>query len=68
MADLGNPALVSQIDEEFAQRAMDAIRTLCEDSIDAMKVSADDVDVILVGGGSIVLPSDPCWRKERDTA
>ena len=54
MADLGNPALVSQIDEEFAQKAMDAIRTLCEDSIDAMKVSADDVDVILVGGGSIV--------------
>ena len=55
MADLGNPALVSQIDEEFAQRAMDAIRTLCEDSIDAMKVSADDVDVILVGGGSIAV-------------
>lgn len=63
MADLGNPALVSQIDEEFAQKAMDAIRTLCEDSIDAMKVSADDVDVILVGGGSIVLPSDLAGAK-----
>lgn len=47
---------------------MDAIRTLCEDSIDAMKVSADDVDVILVGGGSIVLPSDLAGAKRRDTA
>ena len=35
---------------------MAAIRALCEDSIDAMKVSSEDVDVILVGGGSIVLP------------
>lgn len=28
----------------------------CEDSLDAMKVSSEDVDVILVGGGAIVLP------------
>lgn len=35
---------------------MDAIRTLVEDAIDAMKVSSADSDVILVGGGSIILP------------
>ena len=35
---------------------MTAIRDLIEDSIDAMKVSNDDIDVILVGGGSIILP------------
>lgn len=58
MTDLGDKALVADLDEEFAKKAMEAIRTLCEDSIDAMKVSADDVDVILVGGGSIVLPGD----------
>ena len=58
MTDLGDKALVAGIDEEFAKKAMDAIRALCEDSIDAMKVSSDDVDVILVGGGSIVLPEN----------
>lgn len=58
MADLGDKSLVAHLDEEFAQNALAAIRTLCEDSIDAMKVSSDDVDVILVGGGAIILPED----------
>lgn len=58
MADLGDKNLVAHIDEEFARKALAAIRTLCEDAIDAMKVSSDDVDVILVGGGSIILPPD----------
>ena len=35
---------------------MDAIRELVENGIDSMKVSNADVDVILVGGGSIILP------------
>lgn len=33
------------------------ITELVEDSVDAMKVSSGDVDIILVGGGSIVLPA-----------
>ena len=37
---------------------MSAIRTLVEDAIDSMKISSADSDVILVGGGSIVLPED----------
>ena len=63
MTDLGDKALVADIDEEFAKKAMDAIRALCEDSIDAMKVSSDNVDVILVGGGSIVMPEDLAGAK-----
>lgn len=63
MTELGDKSLVAGIDEEFAKKAMDAIRALCEDSIDAMKVSSDDVDVILVGGGSIVLPEDLAGAK-----
>ena len=63
MADLGDKTLVAGIDEEFAKKAMAAIRALCEDSIDAMKVSSDNVDVILVGGGSIVLPEDLAGAK-----
>lgn len=63
MTELGDKSLVAGIDEAFAKKAMDAIRALCEDSIDAMKVSSDDVDVILVGGGSIVLPEDLAGAK-----
>ena len=58
MADLGDASLVRHLDGDFACKALQAIQSLCEDSIDAMKVSSDDVDVILVGGGSIVLPED----------
>ena len=63
MADLGDRALVAHLDEAFAKKALGAIRALCEDSIDAMKVSSEDVDVILVGGGSIVLPPDLAGAK-----
>ncbi|MBQ1302982.1 MAG: hydantoinase/oxoprolinase family protein [Firmicutes bacterium] len=55
---LGDPKKVEHLDEAFAVKAMDSIRALTEDAIDAMKVSSSDVDVILVGGGSIILPED----------
>ena len=56
MVALGDASRVQDISQDLAEKAMDAIRTLVEDAIDAMKVSSDDVDVILVGGGSIILP------------
>jgi N-methylhydantoinase A/oxoprolinase/acetone carboxylase beta subunit len=56
MADIGNRELVSGIDEKFAREAMQVIKTMAEESIDSMKISNEDVDVVLVGGGSIVLP------------
>ena len=56
MADIGDPAKVAHISESLAQKAMAAIRELVEESIDVMKVSSEDVDIILVGGGSILLP------------
>ena len=58
MVELGNPSLVSDMSLELANKAMATIRELVEDSIDAMKVSNDDMDVILVGGGSIILPDN----------
>lgn len=58
MADIGDKSKADSIPLPFAEKAMAAIRTLIEDSIDAMKVSSADSDVILVGGGSIVLPEN----------
>ena len=31
------------------------------DVIDLMKTSSDEVDVILVGGGSVLIPEDTKW-------
>lgn len=56
MVDIGDKKLVESIDPVFAGKAMDVICALVEDSIDSMKVSNQDIDVILVGGGSIILP------------
>ena len=58
MVSLGDPARVAHLDEDLARKAMAAIRALIEDSLDAMKLSSEPVDVILVGGGSIVVPGD----------
>ena len=56
MANIGDAGKVAHISEELARKALDAIRELVEESIDVMKVSSEDIDVILVGGGSILLP------------
>lgn len=56
MAEIGDPALVAGIDRGLAEAAMCAIREMVEDCVDALKLSQDPVDVVLVGGGSIVLP------------
>ena len=56
MFDLGDKEKVSQLGTEFAEKAMAKIKSMAEDAIDAMKVSNADVDVILVGGGSVILP------------
>ena len=56
LTDLGDKTKVAHLSEEFSRKAMEAIAELVEDSLDAMKVSSEDVDLILVGGGSIILP------------
>lgn len=58
MAEVGDASKVAHIDEAFANKALDVMRELVEEGIDMMKVSNDDIDAILVGGGSIILPTD----------
>ena len=57
-ADIGDASLVRNVPYELAEKAMDVIRVLAEDSIDAMKLSSDDSEVVLVGGGSVILPDE----------
>ncbi|MDR1135677.1 MAG: hydantoinase/oxoprolinase family protein [Clostridiales Family XIII bacterium] len=56
MADVGDKSKVAFIDQELAEKALARIVEMVEDNIDAMKISNGDVDVVLVGGGSILLP------------
>ena len=63
MADVGDASKVAHIDKDLALKAMAVIRELVEDSIDVMKVSSDDLDVIMVGGGSIILPENLAGAK-----
>lgn len=58
MAKVGNAELTKEIPLELAKKAMEVMKAMAEDGIDMMKVSSADSDVILVGGGSIVLPEE----------
>ena len=58
MAQVGDPALAAGIPQEVAERALAVMRELVEEAVDVMKVSSEPIDVVLVGGGAIVLPTD----------
>ncbi|MFJ7724771.1 ROK family protein [Neobacillus sp. NPDC097160] len=54
--DLGDAEKVTHLDKELLGRIYAKIVELVEDAIDKMKTSAGPVPVILVGGGSVLLP------------
>ena len=56
MVSIGDAAKAERIPKETAEKAMREIRRMAEDALDAIKVSSEDCDVILVGGGSVILP------------
>lgn len=55
-ADVGDKSLVAHIDEKFAKDVLFEISSLIEQAIDKMKTSSEDVQLVLVGGGSIIIP------------
>ena len=66
MASVGDPSIVADISQDVAERAMAVMRAMVEDAIDVMKVSSDPIDVVLVGGGAIVLPHELAGTAEVD--
>ena len=55
---VGDPALVAGLDPELVDAACAVMTRMVEECIDRMKTSAGDIDVILVGGGSILVPDE----------
>jgi N-methylhydantoinase A/oxoprolinase/acetone carboxylase beta subunit len=56
MADLGDRSAVSGVDNETARLAVQRMKAMAEEVIDKMKTTAANMPVVLVGGGSILLP------------
>ena len=52
---VGDPAKVAHLSRELLDKAYAQIKESVEEAVDRMKTSAGDVDVILVGGGSILV-------------
>ena len=47
---------MSHIEEAFAKAVQAEISAIVEQAIDKMKTSSEDVQLVLVGGGSIIIP------------
>ena len=58
LARLGEPSRVAHLDTELVAYAIDQVRTRCDAAIDRVKTSAEPLPVVLVGGGSIIIPDD----------
>ncbi|AGK62012.1 N-methylhydantoinase A/acetone carboxylase, beta subunit [Archaeoglobus sulfaticallidus PM70-1] len=55
---LGDPSKVENLDKTLVEKAAGKIKTMVEEAIDRMKTSPEPVPVILVGGGSIIIPDE----------
>jgi N-methylhydantoinase A/oxoprolinase/acetone carboxylase beta subunit len=55
-AQFGDPAKIPALRPAVMEQILARMRVLLEDGIDRMKTAAADVPVVLVGGGSILVP------------
>lgn len=62
--EIGEPTNVAHIDTVFAEKAYAKIGAMTEEAIDRMKTSAGDITLILVGGGSVIIPQELNGVKE----
>ena len=56
ISKLGNPELVNDLDKSLVSTSIGVIKDMVEEVIDKMKTMAAAMPVIVVGGGSILIP------------
>lgn len=57
-ADIGDKQLVADLSQEVIDAGVKAIHDLVADAVDRMKTSVDEIPLILVGGGSVLVHQD----------
>ena len=58
LVNIGNKSLLSEISEEDIKSSLNMMNVMTEDVIDRLKFNADDIPVILVGGGHFLIGDD----------
>ncbi|MFF0771337.1 hydantoinase/oxoprolinase N-terminal domain-containing protein [Nonomuraea wenchangensis] len=58
LADIGDRALVDHLDRDLVQQGIDWMATRVADLVERMRVSSAPLPVVVVGGGSILMPPD----------
>ncbi|EXJ80596.1 hypothetical protein A1O3_06878 [Capronia epimyces CBS 606.96] len=54
--DIGDGELVKHLDPRLIQKSLARIKAMVESAVDDMKTSPDPIPLLLVGGGSIIVP------------
>jgi N-methylhydantoinase A/oxoprolinase/acetone carboxylase beta subunit len=57
-ADIGEASLVGDVPDATVEAALSQIRQILENTVDRIRTSNDPVDVVAVGGGSILVPAE----------
>jgi N-methylhydantoinase A/oxoprolinase/acetone carboxylase beta subunit len=55
-ASIGDPSLVKHLGPDLIDAALCRMTAMVEEAVDRMKTSAEDVPLVVVGGGSILVP------------
>ncbi|WP_336206672.1 hydantoinase/oxoprolinase family protein [Nonomuraea sp. LPB2021202275-12-8] len=58
LADIGDPALVRHLDRDLVRCGIDWMAARVADLVERMRVSAAPLPVIVVGGGSVLMPPE----------
>jgi N-methylhydantoinase A/oxoprolinase/acetone carboxylase beta subunit len=58
LAHIGDASKVETVDAALSENACSTMSEMVEEVIDRMKTTADDIPVVIVGGGSILLPEN----------
>ncbi|WP_113699383.1 hydantoinase/oxoprolinase N-terminal domain-containing protein [Nonomuraea lactucae] len=58
LADIGDASLVRHLDRDLVRRGVAWMASRVADQVERMRVSADPLPVIVVGGGSVLMPPE----------